>query len=185
MKKFLTLALAIVMVLTLSVNVFAEAQTNSSLGTAAGSTTKPTTSDEIPVTINTITTTADTVYRVDVEWESLTFTYTFGNDGDWNPTTHLYENPVSDGWDKTTTTFSVNNHSNTAVNVTVACTNAANNETGVTAAIEGDTTGTLDMAAVGSNFGDAPSKEFTVKITGTPDPEDNGATIANITVTLN
>ena len=182
MKKFLSLALVLVMALTLSVNVFAA--TDSSLGTVNGATTKPGTSNQIPVIVSTDSTTADTVYRVDVEWDSLAFTYTFGNEGTWNPATHSYNNPVDGTWDKTTATFTVKNHSNTAVNVTAAIADAAGNNTGVTASLTGETT--VDLAtAVLTTFENAPKATFTVAISGAPSEAATEKTIANITVKLN
>ncbi len=59
------------------------------------------------------------VYSVDISWQGLDFTYNGPSKGVWNPKTHLYENPASEGlWNDTNGTITVTNHSNTDIKVT-------------------------------------------------------------------
>jgi hypothetical protein len=51
-------------------------------------------------------------YKVTVDWESLDFTYTFGN---YDPDTHTYSSESK--WDKTSANIVVENHSNADITV--------------------------------------------------------------------
>jgi hypothetical protein len=74
---------------------------------------------------------ADKVYKVDVEWKSLEFTYDFGqNDTEdnsnftltWDPVNHIYtvegNSENKQGWKNTSSDVKVSNHSNAPVSVT-------------------------------------------------------------------
>ena len=39
-----------------------------------------------------------TVISVTITWGSMEFTYTDASEGTWNPTTHIYDNPTTEGW---------------------------------------------------------------------------------------
>ena len=179
MKKFLTLFLAVVMVLALSIPAFAE----EAIESAGGS------SNQIPVEIELNKTTEAAVYKVDVSWTDLTFTYTFGNNGTWLPGSHSYTDAVADGWDKDTTTFTVTNHSNVEVEVVASIATTGNNDTVTAVLADGDENGnvteTLARAEAGTEQNEAPSATFTVEIEGTPSREDTNTTVSNITVSLN
>lgn len=56
---------------------------------------------------------------VDVSWEEMTFTYTQGNQGTWNPATHAYDGATAGGWSANTPAITVANHSNVAVTATL------------------------------------------------------------------
>ena len=62
------------------------------------------------------------VTSVDLVWDDMSFTYTEGTKGIWNPETHAYDNPTAGGWTwsnatdaKTAPVITVTNHSNKAV----------------------------------------------------------------------
>ncbi len=62
--------------------------------------------------------TTETVYKVDVEWGAMQFTYNASGSRVWNPNTHEYT--VSGGeatWTGSDNTLTVTNHSNAAVTV--------------------------------------------------------------------
>ena len=80
MKKLLILALALVMALTVSFGVFAEEIIGGNSG--AANLSDPANID-VDVSVNTPT--VSTVYRVDIAWDNVAFTYTPAYDNDWDP----------------------------------------------------------------------------------------------------
>lgn len=63
--------------------------------------------------------TVETVYSVDVAWDSMEFTYTVDSEGTWNPTTHKYDSASEGQWSQNNNTVKVTNHSNAKVKVAV------------------------------------------------------------------
>lgn len=184
MKKFLTLFLAVVMLFSLSIPAFADQSIESENGST----------NAIPVKIKTENTTEASVYKVDVSWESLEFTYVFGNKGTWQPGSHSYANPVQGTWknNKTTSTITVTNHSNVGISFTAAIVDANAQDNDVTATLKTtgagapQVSGELTRAVEGSEQNVAPTTTITVEISGAPTAEVAEAkTIANVTVTLN
>lgn len=57
----------------------------------------------------------ETVYSVDVAWDSMEFTYTVSGTKVWNPAKHDYEVSTSDAWSTENNGITVVNHSNAAV----------------------------------------------------------------------
>lgn len=55
-----------------------------------------------------------TVVSVDIEWDSLVFTYYAGSGSTWDAQTHSYQT-TDGGWTDETATFTVTNHSDTGV----------------------------------------------------------------------
>ena len=184
MKKFLTLFLAVAMVFALSIPAFAA----ESIGSATGST------NQIPVQVKTESTTEASVYKVDVSWTSLEFTYVFGNAGTWQPGSHSYTNEVAGTWKdgKTTSTITVTNHSNVKVNFTAKIVDADANDNEVTATLKttgegaAQVSGELERATVNTDQNAAPTTTVTVQIAGAPTTTVAEAkTIANVTIQLN
>lgn len=74
------------------------------------------------------------VYRVDVEWDSLVFTYDFVSKPTWNPDDHTYSGESTSAWQGATeATVTVTNHSNASVSTktTFADGNSSNTLKGV------------------------------------------------------
>lgn len=61
------------------------------------------------------TTVTPTVYKVDVEWGAMEFTYTAAGVNVWNPDTHEYELAEDNKWMENGNTITIKNHSNAAV----------------------------------------------------------------------
>lgn len=55
-----------------------------------------------------------TAINVDIEWDSMVFSYNAGSRREWNPQTHSYQTSDS-GWTDRTATITVTNHSDTGV----------------------------------------------------------------------
>ena len=174
MKKILSIVLAIAMIATLGINAFA-----ANVTTVPGSET-----GDVVVKIDG--TSADNlakVYSVDIEWDSLDFTYTFDStdENTWDPSTHTYTeaNDGTTNWDKTTANIKVINHSNEAVGVAASIDNATLN--GVTTTLSN---ASFDLdTGVGLTYDTADSDTIGVAIAGVPTVEDD-FTIGTITVEI-
>lgn len=173
MKKFLSLALVLVMALTLSLNVFAE----EILGGANGSAELPSTSGNIPVSVVLDSSEASTLYKIDIQWESLQFTYTETKSYDVN--THV--TTPSGSWNETSANITVYNHSNAPVFATPSITEVQDNGSGIAASL--NTTDKTEIAsAAGTDLADTPKETFTVSI---EDKRPNASvTIANVKIAL-
>ena len=105
MKKLITLAMTFIMIIVMATSSFAETVAD------GGSVT-----EDVDVIINKNE--VQTVYSVDIVWDSLEFTYNLGN-GRWDPTDHTVEGG-SAGWNIDSAKITVTNHSNAAVNIEAA-----------------------------------------------------------------
>lgn len=159
MKKLIALLMALTLVISMSVTVLAD--------TYEGSGT-PLTGD-VTVIIHHDSIPAD-VYYVVVDWNSLSFTYSFGDRPVWNPEEHVYETKGEGDWDKTNANITVTNHSNVAVSATAKFANDSTEATvnNVTATLS-NASFTLNAAAADSNPASADSKAIALTITGEPD----------------
>ncbi len=175
MKKFLTLALVLVMALTLSVSVFAV----DIVGGESGSSTlgNP---DNIEAVITVEKGEAEKVYRVDIAWENMNFTYAQEYDIEWDPARLEYTDTVEASWSHKQATITITNRSNADVTVSAEATPG---EANVNYTFSGDGTGTrLDRADVS---GGSYTTEYTFKITDDQGPTQTGtSTIATISITL-
>lgn len=108
---------------------------------------------------------ATPVYKVNITWDNLTFTYKFDN---WNPETHKYEGDL--GWqDKEPRNITLVNHSNKAVTFKARFADDATTSKdvkGVKSILE-NFEGTLGTAE-GTEVLSAPTKKITYKIEGEP-----------------
>lgn len=118
MKKFLTLALALVMALTLSATVFAASE---SVGGTNGLATLNQPSD-ITATVGITTSTAATVYRVDIEWNNMDFQYSAAYNTNWDPANLEYKDSAGNTWSHTEATITITNRSNADVTVSATAT---------------------------------------------------------------
>lgn len=181
MKKILSIALAIAMVLSLGVCSFA-----ATIESENGSTTT-----DVIIGVGDLTP-AEKVYYVEVTWESLTFTYSKGTQGEWDETTHTYGDTTGAGWDKTSATISVENHSNATVNVAAGFSNGESLEnskttSGVTATVTVNNA-SLVMPAINEDVVNNPSPDgtigtITVSVADAPDV-DNQFTLGTITISI-
>ena len=108
MKKIIAIALALVMTLALAVTCFA-ATSNAVPASQNG---------DVTATYNTPDA-AGTVYKVDVTFDAMTFTYTPEGNGTWDPAQHKYVEKAAAKWEGTGN-ITVTNHSNAAVAVTLS-----------------------------------------------------------------
>ena len=160
MRKMLTVVLAVVLVMTMGTTAF------------AAMTDDPTSMD---VVVNVQIPEGD-VYAVKITWESLEFTYSFG---DWNTEKLTYD---AGSWNDTDAKITVSNSSNVAISVKGAVGAGTATVSGVSATLENPA---FDLA-VGTPNGTAPAGTMTVKIGGAP---ANAEAVANqiigkVTVTL-
>ncbi|MCL2487582.1 MAG: hypothetical protein FWE80_02750 [Oscillospiraceae bacterium] len=97
-------------------------------------------------------TSTPTVYSVDLAWGAMQFTFNAGGTFDWDADTHEYDNNTTASWTASGDTVTVTNHSNAAIDVSMAYTQDAS-YTSVTGTIE-DGNFTLP-SAVGKDIDDA------------------------------
>lgn len=123
------------------------------------------------------------VYRIDVNWEELVFTYTFADDSTWDPDTHTYGTTNDGSWDKSSAKITVTNHSNDTIDVSSKFDNNDTTKTtkDVTSEIT-DSTGTIDTAE-GTALNSAPKHVITVGVSGKPN-DTRTFSVGIVTVTL-
>ena len=168
MKKMLAMILALAMVLSMSVFAF-----------AADVTTNGNTDSDVKVTVNGNDT---KVYRIEIKWEALEFTYTMGA---WDTQTHQY----GAGTWSAAKTIAIINHSN--ADVTAMANYVASDEpdnVDITLAVaSGDTS--LESAATAA-FADpnttnkANSIVYTLTASGNPQVPTTQVTVGTVTVTI-
>ena len=122
------------------------------------------------------------VYKVDVEWGVMEFTYHEAGTNKWNPQTHQYELDTDGSWSSQGNTVTVKNHSNTAVTASLSF-KAADG-----LAIEGNfdnQTIPLD-SAVGTAAETPPTGAASLTLSGRLDPgAEDLRTVGQITVAVN
>lgn len=188
MKKVFALILALVMVFAMSSVAFATTIESGTSGNPNGADDWAPYKD-VKVNISN----ASIIYNVDIEWESMTFTYN-KTAGTWNPVSHTYDgNP---GWQDDDATITVTNHSNAAVTATATFAGDATVVTkfGVTATITGskrietaDQDSYKEDADSDGKADSAPYTVFTVTVTNEPNEDYNAEqnVVGTITVKIN
>ena len=174
MKKVLAIILALTLVMSMSATVFA-ADESDTVGQNG--------SKEIEVSAKYASSTnTPNVYSVDIEWSSMTFTYTQKDTKTWNAADHSYETASEGEWDKTTATITVTNHSNVSVDVDVTYTAVEN--TGVSGTLT-NASAVLDAGEEGK-YDNAASVTTTLTISGTPNSTvtSDGVKVGTIKVTI-
>lgn len=113
MKKIFAILFAASMMATISVNAFAAELPDNA-------TNDPKSKDVIANYVSG--TSADVVYKVDLEWGSMVFTYTAASQGTWNTETHKYDGTTEAAWsyEDGANQIKVTNHSNADVSVDIA-----------------------------------------------------------------
>lgn len=188
MKKFIAMFLAMVMIMAMSVTAFAAENETLTESPATG---KDAGSYDIGVTgkYEAGYIDADPVISVDIEWESMEFTYAAGGyQGVWNPGTHEYDNPVDSeegGWrDNEGRNIKLTNHSNVGVEATFEFTKNSS----ISEEIGGTFTGPIKKkltlnAGVENKYDEADSKTVSFKISGTPASTLDGK-LGTISITI-
>lgn len=137
-----------------------------------------------------------TVYRVDITWGAMEFTYTDVSKDGWDTGTHQYNSVVPAAWSWTddTNKITVTNHSNTAVDASLAYQNNPGYDITAdfyNASISGDSLpgSKLEIASAepedGNVQGSAKSGDAYLQITGgSITEEDSGQTLGTVTVTI-
>lgn len=191
MKKLGALLMALVMVLSLSVTAFAADPADKTVMDLSDE-NKTASHDVLGKVVGDDTTAKK--YSVDVTWGSMVFTYDIGsNAAEWDPETHTYGSKTSGGnlWSVANAAdaqVTVTNHSNAAVNVAFAFSDAA--YTTVTASLKnGDTnlvtSGATLATAENTLPAEAPSVTGTVSLTGSvPTTMADNTKLFTLTVTL-
>lgn len=125
---------------------------------------------------------AATVYSVDVAWDSMAFTYTVDSEGTWKPDTHTFADASEGSWSEDNNTVKVTNHSNAAVNVTVAYA-AEESYSGITGSFSN---GSFRLAtAENTEVDSAPTQTATLTLTGALDKSVTDSTkLGTATVTI-
>lgn len=137
-----------------------------------------------------------TVYRVDITWGAMDFTYTDVSKDGWDPDTHQYNSvvPAAWSWTEDTNKITVWNHSNTAVDASLAYQNnpGYDIETVFCDASQGGSFlpgSKLEIASAepedGSSTGTVKSGDAYLQIRGgSITEEDSGQTLGTVTVTI-
>lgn len=175
MKKLLAILLAVVMTCTLVFSVYAADETLNATGNA---------DEDVNVTVKVEVT--ETKYHVDITWDDLTFVYKTTK-GEWNPSTHEYDD-VDSGWENDTATVEIVNHSNAGI--AISKTYVANDATagkGVVATVGELTKATLPSAEGKATDSADLKSSFTVSVAGqTPADTETQETfkVGTITITI-
>lgn len=116
---------------------------------------------------------ADKVYKVDITWGSMEFSYIDADQGTWNPETHAYGGATSGRWtcEEDSNKITVVNHSNAAVNaaLTFKADNSYNSVTGSFSKADGTKVTSLSLPtaeAYGSTSAGARTETAFFNITG-------------------
>lgn len=177
MKKVTAAALAVSMAMSMAVSAGAAENTNADNGK------KPGENSTIEVQAKVNSNPKDTIYSVDLTWDSMVFTYTNNVKYTWNPTTHRYDESENGGsWDKSSANITGTNHSNAAVNVGFAF--AAEN--GFAGSFKYNNAGTSSISLNAGEEGkpqDADSKTVTFELSTMPSLSKD-AKIGTITISI-
>ncbi len=171
MKKIAALILTLALIATLSVASFA------AVTEIPGSEGKDLGLNYAPVVPS-----AATVYSIDITWDSdLSFDYSAGNQGAWNPETHQYGAVSGADWTDDKVAVTVTNHSNAALVASIEIADA-DGEDGVTVAADKDTDNLA--TAVGTDVANPPAVTFTLTASGTPAAAITKVATATVKITL-
>ena len=125
--------------------------------------------------------TVETVYSVDVAWDSMEFTYTVDSEGTWNPATHHVDGASEGQWSGDGD-VKVTNHSNAKVKVAVTYA-AEDSYSDITGSFSN---GSFQLAtAEGTQVDSAPNQTATLTLSGELDKSvDTSTKLGTATVTI-
>ena len=190
MKKFLAFILTLALVMSMSVAAFAEGDELRPSFPNDGDPSGNTSEGEVNVTIQNGSQTV--VYKVDVIWDALTFTYDFGAGSTWDPTTHTYTDGTGAGWvvgeeclASASANITVKNHSDAVVYAAAAF---AGGQTKVENGVQVDVADTvLELGNAAeeayADLNNTPTKTIEVTVSKKPDVTTN-FTIPGVIVTI-
>lgn len=177
MKKIFAILLAALMLMSLSVTAFAAEVPADKVN---GDKSKDVTANYEAVDAS------DPVYKVDIEWGSMEFTYTAASEGTWNPETHKYEDASAAAWTYATgaNEVKVTNHSNADVTVEIANSNVTQ---GITFTWDKTSLAlaTADNATVEGEAGTPTSDTAKLTVSGDLAASNQKVNIGTVTLTLN
>lgn len=183
MKKLRkTAALLLALLLALSVSAGALAASGKGLRSDQ---------NNVTVKVKGVDGAAATVYHIVIDWDSLTFTYDYGETTQvWDTENHQYQTTTgTQGWDKTSATITITNHSNAAVGYTASFSNSDEQKSATvrdaTATLD-KTSGTVATAAQAPYLGtkNAPKETVTVAISGKPEKANSEFVVGTIYLTI-
>ena len=99
----------------------------------------------------------ETVYSVNISFDSMKFIYTAESKGTWNSTLHKYENPTPASWSFANNSITVTNHSNAPITANFSYTAAAAFNGIVTGAFTNDSKELLPSTQIGLSGADDTS----------------------------
>lgn len=169
MKKMISIVLSLVLMLSMSVTAFAASEINET-----GSYDKDLT---VTATVSTTDNEAP-VYSVNIEWkeDDLKFTYNQHTEKKWNADNHdyTYDTTSKSGWDHTTATVTITNHSNKDIKAAVTYTSAG--DYGITGVITTNKETNVIKSGVGLTKENADKLVATLTISGTPNESVSNST---------
>lgn len=127
---------------------------------------------------------ADDVYSVTITIPDLTFTYSFGEEGNWNVESLEYENTKEAGWSEASKTINLVNKSNVGVTVTGSYTAEVGYDS-----ISGEfTQDSVNLPEADTNgttaAGEEQTDSMTFTIDGEPDSELSSVKVGTVTLTV-
>ena len=129
---------------------------------------------------------AATVYKVDITWGSMEFTYTAAGEGTWDPETHTYTGTTSGSWSSAEGAgdIKVTNHSNAAVNAALEF-KAGDSFTAVTGSFTANKLPLADTSAESVGKPEAaPAASATLSLSGDPGNFADSTALGTVTVTI-
>lgn len=177
MKKIFTVLLVALMLMSLSITAFAAEVPADKVN---GNNPKDVTANYEAAKAS------DPVYKVDIAWGSMEFTYTAASKGTWDPDTHKYKDATTAAWTYAAgaNEVKVTNHSNAAVNVGITNNNVTR---GITFTWDKTSLAlaTADNATVEGEAGTPTSVTAKLTVSGDLAATESKVTIGTITLTLN
>lgn len=177
MKKIFAVLLAALMLMSLSVTAFAAELPANATDDAKS---KDVTAEYVGATSGGV------VYKVDIEWGSMEFTYTAASNGNWDPDSHTYTGATEAKWTYTegANAVKVTNHSNADVTVNITNTNVIE---GITFTWDKTSLSltTADNATAEGEAGTPTTDTAKLTVSGDLTETEEKVTIGTVTLTLN